>query len=42
MAARDGERAEDLMRGHLLDLLTSLDLRNTPAPPRSLREALGS
>lgn len=41
MATHDGERAEDLMRGHLLDLLTSLDLRNSPAPARSLREALG-
>lgn len=40
MAARNGALAEELMRGHLLDLLTSLDLRNTPPAPRSLREAL--
>lgn len=40
LADRDGPRAEDLMKGHLLDLVSSLDLR-TPAPPaRSLKEAL--
>lgn len=41
MAARDGARAEELMKSHLLDLLSSLDLRNTPSAPRSLKEALG-
>ncbi|WP_074221538.1 GntR family transcriptional regulator [Rhodovulum sp. ES.010] len=40
MAERDGPRAEDLMKGHLLDLLSSLDLRDAPPPPRSLKEAL--
>ncbi len=38
---RDGDRAEDLMKGHLLDLVTSLDLRNVAPMPGSLREALG-
>jgi DNA-binding GntR family transcriptional regulator len=36
----DGERAEDLMKGHLLDLVTSLNLRNVTPAPRSLKEAL--
>ncbi|WP_420343326.1 GntR family transcriptional regulator [Paenirhodobacter sp.] len=36
----DGARAEDLMKSHLLDLLSSLDLRNTTSAPQSLREAL--
>jgi DNA-binding GntR family transcriptional regulator len=40
LAEHDGAGAEDLMKGHLLDLVTSLDLRNTPTPPRSLHEAL--
>lgn len=40
-AARDGAKAEDLMKGHLLDLVTSLDLRNVVSTPASLREALG-
>ncbi|WP_417720097.1 GntR family transcriptional regulator [Salipiger sp.] len=40
-ANRDGPLAEDLMKSHLLDLLTSLDLRNHNAAPNSLREALG-
>ncbi|KEO50793.1 GntR family transcriptional regulator [Thioclava pacifica] len=39
-AARDGVLAEDLMRGHLLDLVSSLDLRNRSSAPASLREAL--
>ena len=39
-AARDGARAEDLMKSHLLDLVTSLDLRNVVSMPSSLREAL--
>lgn len=41
IAEHDGTRAEDLMKGHLLDLLTSLDLRAAVAPPPSLRDALG-
>lgn len=40
IAERDGARAEDLMKGHLLDLLTSLDLRAAAAPAPSLRDAL--
>lgn len=39
--AADGAQAEDLMKGHLLDLVTSLDLRNVVSMPGSLREALG-
>ncbi len=42
MAAHDGALAEELMKAHLLDLLTSLDLRNRVSPPGSLREALGT
>ena len=37
---RDGPLAEDLMHSHIVDLATSLDLRENPAPPASLREAL--
>lgn len=40
-AAHDGDQAEALMKSHLLDLLTSLDLRAQKAAPSSLREALG-
>ena len=40
LADRDGARAEDLMRGHLLDLVSSLDLRARLSVPRTLREAL--
>jgi DNA-binding GntR family transcriptional regulator len=40
MAAQDGALAEDLMKGHLLDLVSSLDLRDMPAPELSLRDAL--
>ncbi|MHC0053376.1 GntR family transcriptional regulator [Actibacterium sp. D379-3] len=36
----DGPRAEDLMRSHLVDLHSALDLRARKAAPRSLREAL--
>ncbi|MGP3698064.1 GntR family transcriptional regulator [Rhodobacter sp. NSM] len=36
----DGSRAEEMMKGHLLDLISSLDLRNPAPPARSLREAL--
>lgn len=38
--ARDGATAEDLMKGHLLDLLSQLDLRQHPEERLSLREAL--
>lgn len=38
---RDGDLAEELMAEHLLDLVTSLDLRNQVSQPCSLREALG-
>lgn len=41
MANRDGALAEELMKAHLLDLLTSLDLRNRTSAPGTLREALG-
>ncbi|HLQ19215.1 MAG TPA: GntR family transcriptional regulator [Tabrizicola sp.] len=37
---RDGGRAEDLMKSHLVDLLASLDLRRVPAGAHSLKEAL--
>ncbi len=40
LADRNGDAAEQLMKGHLLDLVSSLDLRNLPIAPRSLREAL--
>lgn len=39
-AAHDGDRAEDLMKSHLLDLLTSLDLRNKTSAPLSLKDVL--
>ncbi|GAA0310215.1 GntR family transcriptional regulator [Rhodovulum strictum] len=41
LADRDGALAEELMKGHLLDLLSSLDLREAPGQRRSLKEALG-
>lgn len=40
LAEHDGSRAEELMKSHLVDLLTSLDLRGQPAPSTSLRDAL--
>ncbi|MCW1920734.1 GntR family transcriptional regulator [Rhodobacter sp. KR11] len=40
IAARNGDLAEELMKSHLLDLLTSLDLGPNTAVARSLREAL--
>lgn len=40
LAAGDAPRAEDLMKGHLVDLLSLLDLQDQPAKPPSLREAL--
>lgn len=39
---QDGDAAEDLMKGHLLDLLSQLDLRDAPDTKLSLREALAS
>lgn len=39
-AKRDGPQAEDLMRSHIVDLATSLDLREMPSQPASLRDAL--
>ncbi|EIE52728.1 GntR family transcriptional regulator [Salipiger aestuarii] len=39
-AARDGALAEELMAHHLLDLVTSLDLRNQSSQPGSLKAAL--
>ncbi len=36
----DGDMAEQVMKGHLLDLLSSLDLRASVEPQVSLREAL--
>ena len=41
LSEQDGAQAEELMKGHLLDLVSSLDLRNLPAPARSLKDALG-
>ncbi|WIV52438.1 GntR family transcriptional regulator (plasmid) [Marivivens sp. LCG002] len=38
--ARDGDRAQELMNSHLVDLMTSLDLRNITATPTTLRDAL--
>jgi DNA-binding GntR family transcriptional regulator len=40
IAAGDGQHAEELMRSHLVDLHSALDLSNRPAAPRSLKEAL--
>ncbi len=39
-ADQDGPRAEELMKSHLLDLVTSLDLRNKTSAPVSLKDAL--
>lgn len=36
----DADTAEDLMKGHLLDLISQLDLRDQPDGTLSLREAL--
>ena len=36
----DGQRAEELMRSHLVDLHSALDLRESDAASRSLKEAL--
>jgi DNA-binding GntR family transcriptional regulator len=40
LAAADGDSAEELMKGHLLDLLSSLDLRPRPPQVKTLRELL--
>lgn len=37
---KDGARAEDLMKSHLVDLLASLDLRRQPTGAHSLKDAL--
>lgn len=37
---RDPDRAEELMKGHLVDLVSQLDLRDTPKQSVSLKEAL--
>ncbi len=42
IADGDGDRAADLMRSHLVDLHTALDLRDRSVPARSLKEALGA
>ena len=36
----DPDRAEQIMKEHVLDLMVSLDLRNRASAPTSLREAL--
>ena len=41
LAAQNGSLAEEVMQGHLLDLVSSLDLQNRAAPPRSLHEVFG-
>lgn len=40
MAEGKGDLAEELMKGHLLDLVSSLDLRRAAAAPTSLKAAL--
>ncbi|MEM6325426.1 MAG: GntR family transcriptional regulator [Pseudomonadota bacterium] len=40
LRARDGDTACELMKGHLVDLLSQLDLRDQDPPPQNLREAL--
>ncbi|MCH2250775.1 MAG: GntR family transcriptional regulator [Cognatishimia sp.] len=37
---RDADGAEEIMKGHLLDLLMQLDLRDSPTGPFSLKDAL--
>jgi DNA-binding GntR family transcriptional regulator len=41
LASGNGDLAEELMKSHLLDLVSSLDLRNVNSAPRTLQEALG-
>jgi len=38
----DGDMAEELMKGHLLDIFSQLDLRDRTTGPTSLKEALRS
>jgi DNA-binding GntR family transcriptional regulator len=40
IASKDAARAEELMKGHLLDLLSNLDLREKPVGDGSLRQAI--
>lgn len=40
IADGNGQKAEELMRSHLVDLHSALDLRDRPAQARSLRDAL--
>ncbi|MEM7525302.1 MAG: GntR family transcriptional regulator [Pseudomonadota bacterium] len=40
IGAGDGPRAEEMMHSHLVDLHSALDLRDRPAEPSTLREAL--
>ena len=40
IARNDPASAEDIMKGHLVDLVAQLDLRATPEPSKSLRDAL--
>lgn len=40
IAKSDGQTAEDLMRSHLVDLHSALDLREQPSVTRSLRDVL--
>ncbi|WP_168797685.1 GntR family transcriptional regulator [Aliishimia ponticola] len=40
MQNRDGDNAEELMKGHLLDIYSQLDLRNREEGSVSLKEAL--
>ena len=37
---KDTDGAEEIMKGHLLDLLMQLDLRDSPSGPVSLKDAL--
>lgn len=38
--ANDPDKAEDIMKGHLVDLISQLDLRDMPKETKSLRDAL--
>jgi DNA-binding GntR family transcriptional regulator len=40
LGRNDADAAEELMKHHLVDLLTSLDLRDQPSVPKSLKDAL--
>ena len=40
LARGQGADAEDLMKSHLLDIVTALDLRDSPAPSVDLRDIL--